>query len=261
MRTFFLYSVILCATSFLTGCSSDPAGPGADTGTLQISLTDAPANLQAVNITFAEISAHIDSSWITVQGDTTTVNLLEWNNGRSIVLGREEVPAGHYTQIRLKIIRAEVMDANGTAYEADVPSGSRTGLKLLSNFTVMEGTTFELVLDFDADRSIVTTGPHRNPTGYKLKPTIRVTSRATTGTISGLVLNPRNFPIATALAGADTVTSTAVDTTTGRFSLAFLPAGIYSVVVADSSMLSYRGDGIEVIAGNDTDLGSVTLTP
>ncbi len=36
------------------------------TGTLQISLTDAPAIFEAVNITFSEISAHIDGEWIAV---------------------------------------------------------------------------------------------------------------------------------------------------------------------------------------------------
>ncbi|NIV11174.1 MAG: DUF4382 domain-containing protein, partial [Aliifodinibius sp.] len=53
-------------------------------------------------------------------------------------------------------------------------------------FTITEGSTYELVVDFDVNRSIVITGPPHNP-GYKLKPHLRVMPLAVSGSISGTI--------------------------------------------------------------------------
>ena len=156
---FLILSLLLMIT---IGCSDSPIS--SESGTLKVSLTDAPGDFSAVNITFSEISANINEEWVTVRGEPITVNLLEWNNGQSIVIGSAEVPAGQYSQIRLKIEAAEIV-ADGQTHQADVPSGAQTGLKLISDFTVTEGSTYELVVDFDANRSVVTTGMPSNPTG------------------------------------------------------------------------------------------------
>ncbi|MCK6622013.1 MAG: DUF4382 domain-containing protein [Calditrichaceae bacterium] len=235
---------------------NDPETP-AGQGILRISLTDAPGDFEAVNITFSEIRAHIDSQWVAVQDTPKTINLLEWNNGQSIVIGTAEVPAGHYSQIRLKIDSAEVV-VNGITHPLDVPSGAQTGLKLNAHFMVAGGSTYELVIDFDVNRSIVVTGPPHNPR-YKLKPVIRVAPKAITGSISGTVLNYQDLPVAYAIQDADTVTSSLVSGDTGKFMLAFLPAGFYTVSIEDTAGLSFTKDSVEVVAGTDKDLGLITL--
>lgn len=251
------FIVLLPLCLFLSGCGDSPT-TASQMGTLQVSLTDAPAIFEAVNITFSEISAKIDSEWVTVRNeDPITVNLLEWNNGKSIILGTADVPPGHYTQIRLKIDDAEVV-VDGHNQRVTVPSGAQTGLKLVANFTVNAGSTSELIVDFDAQRSIVTTGQPNNPTGYLLKPTIRVESKAITGSISGLVSNPQNVPVAYAVAGPDTLTSTRVDTN-GAFTLAFLPADTYSISLSDSLGLSFVENDVKCVAGSNQDLGVITL--
>jgi len=257
MQRFSIFVASLLMVFALIGCSKNPENPEG-TGQLKISLTDAPANFDAVNITFSEISAHIDSEWVTVRRDPITVNLLEWNNGQSIVIGTAEVPAGHYTQIRLKIDRAEVV-VEGQTHPLTVPSGAQTGLKLIAEFTIPEGSTFELVLDFDANRSIVTTGPPNNPNGFKLKPTIRVVPKAITGSISGTVANPANLPTAFALAGTDTITSTPVDKNTGAFMLAFLLEGSYTISIRDTLDQSFGKNDVSVVAGSDNNQGMITL--
>lgn len=247
---------ILFAAWAISGCGGSSTSSG-ETGTLKVSLTDAPAGFEAVNVTFSEISANIDDAWITVQNQTQTVNLLEWSNGKTLVLGTAEVPAGDYTQIRLIIDAAEVV-LDGQAHAVTVPSGPQTGLKLVAEFTVNEGSTYELVLDFDAERSVVKLGTPQNPLGYILNPTIRVIPMATTGSISGTVTNPENLPVAYAIAGSDTLTSTHVDTS-GAFMLAFLPEGAYSVAIEDTQALSFTQSDVEVTPGSDYDLGKVTL--
>lgn len=255
-------SVSVFLSIFSQHCQKNtPAGsdlnnpPGS--GILRISLTDAPGDFEAVNITFSEIRAHIDSQWVAVQDTPKTINLLEWNNGQSIVIGTAEVPAGHYSQIRLKIDSAEVV-VNGITHPLDVPSGAQSGLKLNAHFTVDEGYLYELVIDFDVNRSIVVTGPPHNPR-YKLKPVIRVAPKAITGSISGTVLNYQDLPVAYAIQDTDTVTTSLASGDTGKFTLAFLPAGFYTVSIEDTAGLSFTKDSVEVVAGTDKDLGLITL--
>ena len=250
--------ILAVAISALTAKCGDGATSPAQTGTLTISLTDAPANLEQVNITFSEVSAHIDGEWLTVQGEPRTVDLLEWNNGRSIALGTAEVPHGEYTQIRLKIDQASVT-SEGQTYEATVPSGARSGLKLVSGFTVGEGTTHELIVDFDARRSIVATGPPSDPRRFQLKPTIRVVPRALTGAIRGTLADPAHTPTAYAILGADTVTSAVPDTTTGVFILSFLPAATYEVAIEDSLGRTFTQAAQSVTAGTTAELGKINL--
>ena len=132
----FLFKLLLLPITLLAGCSGDSLTSPGQTGNLKISLTDSPATYEAVNITFSEISANINEDWITVNSEPITVNLLEWNNGKSIVIGSAQVPAGQYSQIRLIIDDAEVV-VDGQTHKITVPSGVKTGLKLGPEFTVV----------------------------------------------------------------------------------------------------------------------------
>ena len=227
-------------------------------GTLTVSLTDTPADFDAVNITFSEVSANIDGEWMILSEELRTINLLEFSNGRTTEIGSADVPVGQYTQIRLKIAKAEVI-VDSISHPLTVPSGAQTGLKLILEFTIIEGSTVELIVDFDANRSVVTTGPPNEPKSYKLKPTLRVISRAITGSISGIVTNPHNLPVAMAIAGSDTVTTTSVADTTGEFMLGFLAEGFYTISVKDTLNQFFESNDVEVIAGTNNDVGTVTL--
>jgi hypothetical protein len=261
MKSHLVSYIVLCATLILIlACGKNATAPS-DMGTLRVSLTDATAAFEAVNVTFSEISAHIDTEWVEIRGkekSPITVNLLEWNNGASIVLGEADVPAGHYTQIRL-IIDTATVDIGGQTHDLKVPSGAKTGLKLGPEFTVEEGSTYELVIDFDAYRSVVTAGPRNNPTKYLLKPRIRVAPKALTGSISGAVKNFDKLPTAYALVGTDTVTSSPVKADS-TFMLAFLEEGTYTVAVSDtSSGRSFSQKAVTVTRGSNNDIGTLSL--
>jgi len=257
-KEFIFLPFFLIAVFALTNCNRDSVSSDANTGTLSISLTDAPAAYDSVIIVFSEISAHIDSEWVFIKQDPVRVNLLDWSNGETFLLGSADVPAGKYTQIRIKIDSAFV-GVKGNVYELTVPSASRTGLKLGPQFTINEGSTYSLVLDFDAHKSIVVTGHKHNPTGYKLKPHIRVITQAVSGSISGKVLNPQNLPVAYAILGSDTITTTVIDTSSGHFKLSFLPENSYTVSLEDTSGKDFTQDSVPVQAGTDFYLGELTL--
>ncbi|MCU0644020.1 MAG: DUF4382 domain-containing protein [bacterium] len=251
--------VLLLFLINLSSCEKDPTEPSIENGTIIVHLTDAPADFDAVNITFSEIGAHIDSDWVTIdlQKDST-VNLLDWTNGKFMILGQSEVPAGHHTQVRLKIKAAEIIIDNET-FPLEVPSGAQSGLKFGLNFAIHPGSTYELVLDFDACKSIFTTGPKNDPKSYKLKPHIRVISKAVSGAISGTVTNPEDMPVAYGRQNSDTTTSATVDTLNGFFMLSFLPEGSYTVSIEDTAGKAFHQENVTVNAGTTNDLGDITL--
>ncbi|MEJ2055194.1 MAG: DUF4382 domain-containing protein, partial [Calditrichaceae bacterium] len=148
---------------------------------------------------------------------------------------------------------------DGRLYMMKVPGGSKTGLKLGPQFTINEGLSYNVILDFDACRSVVLTGGHHNLHGFQLKPHIRVLLKAQVGSISGTVLNPEYAPFAYALVDNDTITSTAVNKTSGYFKLAFLPENEYTVIVEDTTGRKFSRDLVPVTIGEDYELGEITL--
>ncbi len=259
MKKLLLLTFMLSLLLFVfSGCEKDATGLDPGQGRLNIYMTDAAALYDSVNITFSQVSAHIDSEWVTVTGDPVTVDLLKWTNGNKLLIGSADVPAGKYTQVRLIIDDAEI-GVDDEVYPLTVPSGAKTGLKFGPQFTVEEGSIYELVFDFDVNRSIVVNGPKKDPKSYKLKPHMRMVAIAVAGSISGTVANPKDVPIAYAIQEEDTITSSLVDTVGGYFMLGFLTEGEYTVSIVDTNELEFNLDNVTVIAGEDNDLGVITL--
>ncbi len=253
---------LISICGFALECSNDDVTSSLhDMGTLRVLLTDATASYDAVNVTFSEVSVHFgnesseadsSSGWMVISNESRTFNLLTLSNGATAVLGENTLEEGHYTQIRLTISDAEVV-VDGTSYELDVPGNA---LKFVSGFDIEADTPTELIVDFDVARSIHQTGQHGN---YVLRPTIRIIKNAATGSIGGIVTNYSDMPVAYAIAGVDTITSTPVDPDNGQFILSFLQTGTYSVAVTDSLGLSYTNPSVPVTAGSQTDLGTISL--
>ena len=92
-------------------------------------------------------------------------------------------------------------DLSDTVKSLKVPSGFQTGIKLVHQFEVKHGEDVELILDFDACRSVVRTS---NGEKYILQPTIKVTGTLNKSIVHGFVtddLTPES-PITGALVSA-----------------------------------------------------------
>jgi uncharacterized protein DUF4382 len=256
MKHLHLFLVAVLALVLVNACSDDDSTSPATTGTLVVRLTDAPVTYDEINITFSEIAVSMNGGWVSLPLATSeTINLLEWNNGNSIVIGQADISPGKVTQIRLLIEDATIV-VDGTTHPLEIPSGMQSGLKLNAKFDIVVGITYELVLDFNAEKSVVETGNGK----YKLQPVIRVQAVANTGSFSGIVSNPDENPIARAFDSNNVeITSTPPDASTGAFKLSFLTPGTYKVVIEDDLGRSYTQDGIDVVAGEDTDIGTVIL--
>jgi len=196
-RNFGLLAVLLAG---LIGCQF-----GGNTGQLSMSLTDAGTDLyQAVYVTVKEIDVHraddAAESWTAVATPNRTYNLLALRNGVREQLGLVNLDAGHYTQMRF-IIGEErdsglnilsqahpfanyVIDDSGQSQELKVASGMQTGIKIIHGFDINENQTTELILDFDALKSVVVAGRSGK---FLLKPTIKVLSETLASIINGSV--------------------------------------------------------------------------
>jgi hypothetical protein len=75
---------------------------------------------------------------------------------------------------------------NDTQHELKIPSGFKTGVKIVKGFTINENGTTEIILDFDAMSSVVEAG---NSGKWLLKPTINVGELDDYAIINGRVTN------------------------------------------------------------------------
>jgi hypothetical protein len=262
MRLLSTLAASLALLAFL-GCSSSHVGsPAGGMGEVRVRLTDAPGDYDQVNLVIREVAIHRadgDSSggWETLDHDSTTYDLLTLRNGVFATLGSALVPAGHYTQVRLKLGDGSNVVVDGVTNPLVVPSGLQTGLKLIGEFDVPSRGTVDLVIDFDAARSIHMTGNGR----YMLKPTARVMAVSSVGDITGHVSPDSVATDVFAVLGADTLQS-ATTSSAGTFLLGALPAGSYTLAFhpaagwRDTSLA-----GVAVTRGATTDVGDVTLTP
>ena len=62
-----------------------------------------------------------------------------------------------------------------------------------------------------------------------------------------------------AIVNSDTISTVFIDTLSGGFQLAYLEAGVYDVVVEDTTGARFDSTGVEVTVGADNDLGSINL--
>lgn len=240
---------LITSTLLLAACGGGGGGSGDTTppppaqtaGILGVSLTDAPScGFDAVNVTISKVRVHQsstagdnDSGWTDLTiAPARRVNLLNLTNGVLESLGQVSLPSGNYTQVRLLLEPSTnsnntVVPTGGTETILETPSAAQSGIKLNANFTVPAGGRYDLVMDFDACKSVVTKGNGK----YALKPVIKVVPTA---------LNGINGYISTALAGSNvsvtaqqngTIVAATVPSASGEFILSRLPLGNYDVVI------------------------------
>lgn len=254
----------------LAGCGGsgglDSGTAPGQTGTVRVRITDAPADpqYQHVYLVVREVAIHragTDTSsaggWEVIKSDSTVAyDLLALQNGVFAELGVAPVPAGSYTQTRLKLSPGSTVVVGGMTHALEVPSGLQSGYKLVGGFDVPAGGYVDLLIDFDARKSITVTGNGR----YLLKPTTRIAVSAEAGAITGS-LDPDDVPTRVcAVLGPDSVQCVTTGAG-GKFNLVALPPGSYTV--AFDAPAGWRDTTIAagVSAGAVTSLGSVALTP
>lgn len=163
--------VVLTLMTIITGCKKDDI----QQGEITIKMTDAPADFIAVNVEVLQVNVHYANNpgtgWITLQTNAGIYNLLDLQNNVTAVLANNQtLSIGRITQMRLILGQNNTVATTDTILPLELSSQDQTGLKINSNFEITSNGNVEIVLDFDAEKSIVDEG---NGT-YKLKPVIFV---------------------------------------------------------------------------------------
>lgn len=167
----FLKTVIICGLSLLvvTSCSKEEI----KSSSLTIKMTDAPGDYDTVNVEILEVSVHYDNAgWVYLNTQAGNYDLLLLQNDVTTLLANNDtLPPGHITQMRLLLGDNNYIVKDSTdVYDLEVPGGQQTGIKIPFNYTIAPNNDYEVLIDFDADRSIVEKGNE----AYSLKPVIKV---------------------------------------------------------------------------------------
>lgn len=227
---------------------SDAGGGGGGTpeGSLRLALTDAPAcGFDHVYVTVDKVLVHASATaednaagWqaLTVQ-PRQRLDLLTLTNGVLQELGTLPLPAGQYQQMRLVLAenlpgqtpaQAVVPRGSGQEVALSTPSAQQSGYKLQARFDVTGGQVADLVLDFDACKSLVRAGASGQ---ILLKPVVAVTPRLSTQ-IVGHVDPAQASQVVVSTRDPDQRWRATVPDATGRFVLAYLPENTrYTVVM------------------------------
>lgn len=259
-----LIGAILFAGSIMWyACSSSTSPSTAGSGTMNMYLADAPAGYDSVVVAVIGVEVLMsgnDSSngWTVVRpnADSVKFDLLVLRNGARAVLASNVLLPGHYTQIRLILGPGSYVVVSGVKYPLTIPSGMQTGIKLNHEFDIVAGQTYELLLDFDADRSIHVTGNGK----YMMNPVIRLAVVAATGSIAGAIDPASANTLVWTTMGADTV-ETVADHSSGAFVLSGLINQTYAIHCEpeDTTFRDTILTGIAVAIQQQTAVGTVVL--
>lgn len=261
----------LCTLSVvgLVACGGGGGGETGGTGTLRLALTDAPScGYDAVNVTVEKVRVHqssgaadSDAGWSeVVLNPARRVDLLTLTNGVLLELGQVPLPAGKYTQLRLVLaansgaqpLANSVVPTGEVEVALKTPSGQQSGVKTNVNIEVGANQLADVVLDFDACKSVVTAGASGQ---YLLKPVVTVIPRLVSG-VQGFVEPSANTSVSLQLNGAP-VRATAPDST-GKFVLQQVAPGNYTLVVTGAGRATTIVTGVPVVANTVTPVGTTT---
>ena len=255
-------ALILLASLFtFSACSKSSNSTSPRYGTMRVRLTDAPGDFQHVNLVVREVSVHLSGSdstngWQVLRADTATYDLLALRNGLFTTIGQALIPAGHYTQIRLKLGAGSNVVVDGITYPLTVPSGLQSGLKIIGEFDVPTNGLMDVALEFDAARSVHQTGAG----AYMLKPVVKALPFSTAGAIGSVVLPAGTAAKLYAIVASDTLGST-MPATDGSFVISVLPSGVYSLAIdAPAGFRDTTLTGLLVTPGTTANAGTITLS-
>ena len=256
----------------MVGCGGGggDSSPQSGAGTLNVSLTDASAGgFSAVNVTISKVRVHQSSSasendagWTDITlNPARKINLLNLANGVLDDLGQTPLSAGHYTQLRLVLVANSgaslansvvLTSAPATEIALDTPSAVQSGIKLINEFDVASGQRVDLVLDFDALKSVVARG---NGT-FLLKPVIKVVPTQLNG-IDGFVDTAIlvDNVLVSAQSNGNVMCSTAPNPQ-GEFFLSRLAPGNYDAVITANGRTTMVITGVPVASTASTTIVS-----
>ena len=255
MKKQILSFVLIASAVFMTSCNSDSSSSN-KSYPLAVKMTDAPAAYDEVNIDLQAVEVTGDNGQTVMLSTTAGIyNLLDFSNGVNTLIATSTLSDANVSQIRLILGTNNTIVVDGVTYPLSTPSAEQSGLKLQVHQTLNADIQNEILLDFDANQSIVETG---NGT-YKLKPVVRTIVTAVSGNIAGSISVVGIAASVTATSSTGAEFSSGVDAN-GQFKITGLAPGTYTLTVTPiSPYLPVVQTNVSVVANTTTQVGLVTI--
>jgi hypothetical protein len=255
MRTVKFLSGLFILVLIFTFCKKDKVEPDPVKPTpYSVRLTDAPGPYTAVNIDLQGIELTGNGNTVMLNTVPGIYNLLNFANGVDTLIATGDLEIERVQQIRLILGPNNSLVVGGVTHSLAIPSGSESGLKLQVHQELQAGVAYGVLLDFDANQSIVEEGNG----SYHLKPVIRTIETALSGSIKGKLSKPGVPASITATSGSNAYSS--IPNAAGDFIIRGVPAGTYTVnVVPAAPNNSVNINSVNVTTGNTTMLGTINI--
>ena len=251
MKKTILMTLVVAMAITLNSCSKDSTSSGSYA--YKVRMTDAPGPYSQVNVDIQNVEV-TGSNGQTVMLNTTAgiYNLLDFTNGVNVLLATSVLTDAHVNQVRLILGPNNTIVKDGITYPLSTPSAEQSGLKLLVNQTLLADIDNTILIDFDANTSIVETGSGT----YKLKPVLRTVVTAVTGNITGSVTPAGTLAMVSATSTTTGLVYTSSADATGNFKIVGLPAGVYTFTITPAlPSLPVTVSNVNVQVGVNTNAG------
>ena len=201
IRILALVSLLAATALGVAACGGGSSGMTAPTSQAQaspmmkLSVADAPPADDATHVvvvfTGVELTGNSGNPVTITFPEPKSIDLMTQSGTASAVLFDQPIAPGSYGQIRLMVVadgsanNSYIDFADGSKMGLRVPSGSETGFKLVSGFTVPSSGVVDYTIDFDL-RKAITCPPGQAPACI-LKPVERLVDNTSVGNIQGQV--------------------------------------------------------------------------
>ncbi len=226
-------------------------------------LTDAPsiAGYKQVNIDIQSISYSLDGQkWQELSITPGIYNLMRLTRGQSSLLSAIELKEGDcIKQVRLKLgNQNSVMLGDSTIHDLDVPGSQSSGFKVNIQDSVVTHSTYAIMIDFDAERSVVKRG---NSGNYSLKPVVRGYIKQNSSYVEGTII-PDSIPYKVcAILNNDTICCVSDTANLNKFFIQGLYSGTWILEISDSTGILPKTTTVTIIGGINKNIGLIDLRP
>lgn len=250
-------SVLVCfglVMLTMNACKKDSASNASTSYSVRMTDGPGPYNAVFIDLQGVEVTG-TNGAVVLLNVKAGIYNLLNFSNGVDTLIATGGLTISSVSQIRLILGTNNSVIVNNVSYPLSTPSADQTGLKLQVNQTLQAGVDYTILLDFDANASIVDQG---NGT-YRLKPVIRTIDAAVSGSIKGNITPVGTVAYVTATSSTSLFYTSSI-TGAGNFILKGVAAGLYTVTVIPATPLSpVSRTNVTVTTGVTADLGKIAL--
>ena len=147
-------------------------GNNSDGTLFKIFMTDAPVAVEEVNIDLQHVIIKGSGGGDTIHLGTNSgiYNLLDFQNGIDTLIASSMITVDTVTQVRLVLGEDNTIKVDGVLHDLKTPSAQQSGLKVNVHLPLDSIDFYNLLLDFDAEESVIQQGNGN----YMLKPVLKV---------------------------------------------------------------------------------------